>query len=98
VFVSLGAYDASSLLPRCFARACAPSLTTGRCAQSVVHDPCWFSHGLSVQFDVQGDSAFGFSGMEIETAVRFHLPITVVIINNNGIYAGYGPCLCLASL
>ena len=33
-----------------------------------------------------GDSAFGFSGMEIETICRFKLPITIVILNNGGIY------------
>lgn len=37
---------------------------------------------------VEGDSAFGFSGMEIETMVRYKLPITIVIVNNSGIYAG----------
>jgi 2-hydroxyacyl-CoA lyase 1 len=37
---------------------------------------------------VEGDSAFGFSGMEVETACRFRLPITFVIINNNGIGGG----------
>eukprot|EP00742_Colponemidia_sp_Colp-10_P002328 GILJ01002484.1.p1 GENE.GILJ01002484.1~~GILJ01002484.1.p1 ORF type:complete len:578 (+),score=93.01 GILJ01002484.1:237-1736(+) len=37
---------------------------------------------------VVGDSAFGFSGMELETAARFGFPLVVVIINNNGIYAG----------
>ena len=37
---------------------------------------------------VEGDSAFGFSGMEVETAVRYKLPITFVIINNNGIGGG----------
>ena len=34
---------------------------------------------------VQGDSAFGFAGMECEVAVRHKLPITWVILNNNGI-------------
>ncbi|XP_037948727.1 2-hydroxyacyl-CoA lyase 1 [Teleopsis dalmanni] len=38
---------------------------------------------------VEGDSAFGFSGMEIETMVRYNLPITIVIVNNNGIYGGF---------
>jgi 2-hydroxyacyl-CoA lyase 1 len=38
--------------------------------------------------DVEGDSAFGFSGMEVETACRYGMPITFVIINNNGIGAG----------
>ena len=37
---------------------------------------------------VEGDSAFGFSGMEVETACRYRLPITFVIINNNGIGMG----------
>lgn len=38
---------------------------------------------------VEGDSAFGFSGMEIETMVRYQLPIVVVILNNGGIYSGF---------
>ena len=38
---------------------------------------------------VEGDSAFGFSGMELETIARYKLPITLVIINNNGIYSGF---------
>ena len=37
---------------------------------------------------VEGDSAFGFSGMEIETICRYNLPVCVVIFNNNGIYRG----------
>ncbi|HJP41095.1 MAG TPA: oxalyl-CoA decarboxylase [Dehalococcoidia bacterium] len=37
---------------------------------------------------VEGDSAFGFSGMEFETASRYALPITFIIINNNGITGG----------
>lgn len=37
---------------------------------------------------VEGDSAFGFSGMEVETACRYRLPITFIIINNNGIGGG----------
>ncbi|XP_064095643.1 2-hydroxyacyl-CoA lyase 1-like [Macrobrachium nipponense] len=37
---------------------------------------------------VEGDSAFGFSGMEMETMYRYGLPIIVVIVNNNGIYNG----------
>ena len=37
---------------------------------------------------VQGDSAFGFSGMEVEVACRYNLPITFVVINNNGIGGG----------
>ncbi len=37
---------------------------------------------------VCGDSAFGFSGMEIETVCRYKLPVCVVVFNNNGIYRG----------
>jgi oxalyl-CoA decarboxylase len=37
---------------------------------------------------VEGDSAFGFSGMECETICRYDLPVCVVILNNNGVYRG----------
>jgi len=37
---------------------------------------------------IEGDSAFGFSGMEIETICRYNLPVCVVIFNNDGIYRG----------
>jgi oxalyl-CoA decarboxylase len=37
---------------------------------------------------VEGDSAFGFSGMELETICRYNLPVCVVVFNNNGIYKG----------
>jgi oxalyl-CoA decarboxylase len=37
---------------------------------------------------LEGDSAFGFSGMEIETICRYQLPVVTVIFNNNGIYRG----------
>ncbi len=39
---------------------------------------------------IEGDSAFGFSGMEFSTICRFRLPVTVVIFNNGGIYNGVG--------
>lgn len=39
---------------------------------------------------VEGDSAFGFSGMDFSTICRFKLPVTVVIFNNGGIYNGIG--------
>ncbi|MEJ0028406.1 MAG: oxalyl-CoA decarboxylase [Rhizomicrobium sp.] len=39
---------------------------------------------------IEGDSAFGFSGMEIETICRYKLPVVVVIFNNGGIYRGDG--------
>src|SRR5208283_2397222 len=37
---------------------------------------------------VEGDSAFGFSGMEIETICRYNLPIVTLVFNNGGIYRG----------
>jgi 2-hydroxyacyl-CoA lyase 1 len=37
---------------------------------------------------VSGDSAIGFSGMEIETACRYNLPVKVVVLNNGGIGSG----------
>ena len=39
---------------------------------------------------VVGDSAFGFSGMEVETLCRYNLPVCVVVFNNDGIYRGDG--------
>ncbi len=39
---------------------------------------------------IEGDSAFGFSGMEIETICRYGLPVCVVVFNNGGIYQGTG--------
>jgi oxalyl-CoA decarboxylase len=39
---------------------------------------------------IEGDSAFGFSGMELETICRYHLPVVVVILNNGGVYRGDG--------
>ena len=37
---------------------------------------------------IEGDSAFGFSGMEVETICRYNLPVCIVIMNNNGVYGG----------
>ncbi|WAQ94838.1 HACL1-like protein [Mya arenaria] len=39
---------------------------------------------------IQGDSAFGFSGFEVETVCRYRLPIVFIIINNNGISKSFG--------
>ncbi len=39
---------------------------------------------------IEGDSAFGFSGMDFSTICRFDLPATVVVFNNGGIYNGVG--------
>ncbi|KAF2467506.1 2-hydroxyphytanoyl-CoA lyase [Lindgomyces ingoldianus] len=37
---------------------------------------------------IEGDSAFGFAGMEIETMARFQMDILIFVINNGGIYFG----------
>jgi oxalyl-CoA decarboxylase len=37
---------------------------------------------------IEGDSAFGFSGMEVETICRYRLPIVIAVFNNGGIYRG----------
>lgn len=39
---------------------------------------------------IEGDSAFGFSGMDFATICRYKLPCTVVVFNNGGIYNGVG--------
>src|SRR6516164_9097897 len=40
---------------------------------------------------IEGDSAFGFSGMEIETICRYELPVVTIVFNNNGVYRGDPP-------
>jgi oxalyl-CoA decarboxylase len=40
---------------------------------------------------IEGDSAFGFSGMELETITRYRLPVTTVVLNNSGVYRGDDP-------
>ena len=52
-----------------------------------------YAIGAAVETDapvvaIEGDSAFGFSGMELETICRYHLPIVVVVFNNGGVYKG----------
>jgi oxalyl-CoA decarboxylase len=37
---------------------------------------------------IGGDSGFGFDAMEVETACRFGLPITFIVLNNGGVYRG----------
>jgi|TARA_Y100000310_G_scaffold345310_1_gene463630 2-hydroxyacyl-CoA lyase 1 len=37
---------------------------------------------------VEGDAGFGFSGMEVETACRYKLPIKIIVLNNGGIGGG----------
>jgi oxalyl-CoA decarboxylase len=37
---------------------------------------------------IEGDSAFGFSGMELETICRYRLPGVTIVLNNGGVYRG----------
>lgn len=37
---------------------------------------------------IEGDSAFGFSGMEVETMARFQMDILIFVMNNSGLYRG----------
>jgi oxalyl-CoA decarboxylase len=39
---------------------------------------------------IEGDSALGFSGMELETICRYQLPVVVIVLNNGGVYKGDG--------
>ncbi len=39
---------------------------------------------------IEGDSAFGFSGMELDTICRYRLPVVVIVLNNGGVYRGDG--------
>ncbi|KAA8908309.1 hypothetical protein TRICI_004795 [Trichomonascus ciferrii] len=40
---------------------------------------------------IEGDSAFGFSAIEVETAVRSKLPMVIYVMNNSGVYHGVDP-------
>jgi 2-hydroxyacyl-CoA lyase 1 len=37
---------------------------------------------------VEGDSGYGFSAMEVETLVRYQLPVVAIVFNNGGVYGG----------
>ncbi|KAL8816669.1 MAG: hypothetical protein Q9223_004359 [Gallowayella weberi] len=37
---------------------------------------------------LEGDSAFGFSGMEVETMARYGMDVLIFIVNNAGVYHG----------
>jgi 2-hydroxyacyl-CoA lyase 1 len=37
---------------------------------------------------LEGDSAFGFSGMEVETMARYGMDVLIFVMNNSGIYHG----------
>lgn len=37
---------------------------------------------------IEGDSAFGFSAMEVETMARFQMDVLIFVMNNSGVYRG----------
>ena len=37
---------------------------------------------------LEGDSAFGFSGMEVETIARYGMDVLIFVMNNGGVYHG----------
>lgn len=47
---------------------------------------------------IEGDSAFGFSGMDFATICRFRLPVTVVIFNNGRCYRGVSGSVVLPTV
>ena len=46
------------------------------------------THSINHVLAIEGDAAFGFSGMEIEVICRYHMPVIILILNNGGIYKG----------
>lgn len=38
---------------------------------------------------IVGDSAFGFSGMEVETMARYGMDVLIFVMNNGGVYHGH---------
>ena len=63
-------------------------MTTGSSSSSSASSPSQPPPRRRRIFAVEGDSAFGFSLAEVETAARFGLPITFVVLNNGGVYGG----------
>ena len=46
------------------------------------------SQGSKKVVCLEGDSAFGFSAMEVETMARYNMDILVFVLNNGGVYHG----------
>jgi 2-hydroxyacyl-CoA lyase len=78
-----------TMLPVFSAKACLNAGTYGTMglglgqaiAAAVVHPDRPVIH-------LSGDSAIGFSGMEMETLARYNLPVKIVVLNNGGIGPG----------
>ncbi|KAF2239483.1 hypothetical protein EV356DRAFT_528081 [Viridothelium virens] len=46
------------------------------------------SHSRKKIVAIEGDSAFGFSAMEVETMARFQMDVLIFVMNNSGLYRG----------
>lgn len=88
-FISLTVSTGRTMLPNCFPRHRLDSGVLGTMGVGLgyaIAAAATFPEKKIVA--VEGDSAFGFSGMEVEVACRYNLNIVFIILNNNGIYRG----------
>lgn len=46
------------------------------------------SRGRKKIVAIEGDSAFGFSAMEVDTMARFQMDVLIFVMNNSGLYKG----------
>ena len=55
---------------------------------SLAAEASWGTSSRKKIVAIEGDSAFGFSGMEVETMARFQMDVLIFVIDNGGIYFG----------
>src|SRR4029078_2217991 len=73
-------------LPSFDARSCLNAGTYGTMGVGLGHaSAAGVVHRARPVLHLSGDSAIGFSGMEMETLVRYNLPTKIVVLNNGGI-------------
>ena len=76
-------------LPSFNARSCLNAGTYGTMGVGLGHAiAACVAHPNRPVVHLSGDSAIGFSGMEMETLVRYNLPAKIVVLNNGGIGPG----------
>src|SRR3984893_3999332 len=76
-------------LPSFNARSCLNAGTYGTMGVGLGHAiAACVAHPDRPVIHLSGDSAIGFTGMEMETLVRYNLPAKIVVLNNGGIGAG----------
>ena len=69
-------------------RASTPAPTARWASASARPSPPAVAHPGRPVIHLSGNSAIGFSGMEMETLVRYNLPVKIVVLNNGGIGPG----------